>query len=149
MAHRVQHLAGIQLILISAQFLAGMAVNLFVRIPAAHPGANASNYFAGALAGIAWGLLHASALLQLHVFLGAVIWLLAIWVVVRVWRLGARSVVWAAVLGWTGLTGAGFNGASFINYGHNLSSFLMAAAMLLAAVSYVWLRDAAGTLSAP
>ncbi len=34
-----------------AQYLLGMAVNVFAVIPGAHPGGNASDYFGGAAAG--------------------------------------------------------------------------------------------------
>lgn len=35
------------------------------------------------------------------------------------------------------MIGAGFNGASFINYGHDFSSLLMSVGFLLALVSYL------------
>jgi hypothetical protein len=40
------------------------------------------------------------------------------------------------VLGFIGILAAGFNGASFLNYGQDFSSLLMAVGFLLAAISY-------------
>jgi hypothetical protein len=40
------------------------------------------------------------------------------------------------VLGWIGVFAAGFNGASFLNYGHDFSSLLMTIGFLLALISY-------------
>lgn len=36
------------------QYLLGMTVNVFVVLPAQHPGAKAANYFGGAASGIGW-----------------------------------------------------------------------------------------------
>lgn len=45
----------------------------------------------------------------------------------------------AAILAWVGLTGAAFNGGSFLDEGGmNISSFLMSVGMALTACSYVW-----------
>jgi len=40
--------------LVAVQYLLGMAVNVFVVIPAQHPGANADDYFGGAASGLGW-----------------------------------------------------------------------------------------------
>src|SRR5215469_6210335 len=49
----------ILLILLAAQFLVGMLVNLFVQVPAVHPGTNAPEYFSGVAQGVAWALFNA------------------------------------------------------------------------------------------
>ena len=38
--------------------------------------------------------------------------------------------------GWAGAVGAAFNGASFVIYGHEFSSFIMAIGFLLTGISY-------------
>lgn len=52
--------------------------------------------------------------------------------------IASRRRAWMiiSVLGFIGIGFAGFNGASFLNYGENVSSLLMSIGFLLAAVSY-------------
>ncbi|HEV2582634.1 MAG TPA: hypothetical protein VGT44_17380 [Ktedonobacteraceae bacterium] len=127
----------ITLILLAAQFLIGMLVNLFVTVPAVHPGRDAPEYFSGVAQGIFWALLNSPLYLLLHVVVGLVLFLLSI--VLLVMSIVARRAGWivASILGFIGIMGAGFNGASFMNYNHDFSSLLMAIGFLLAAVSYV------------
>jgi hypothetical protein len=53
------------------------------------------------------------------------------------WRAGSRTERAASVLGLLFIVGAGFNGTSFLNYGHAVSSFIMAAVWALATACYV------------
>ena len=124
------------LILLAAQFLIGMLVNLFVTVPASHPGANAPEYFSGVVQVVAWALFNAQWQLLVHVALGLLIFLLSI--VLLVLAIVSRRGAWItiSILGFIGIIGAGFNGASFMNYGHDFSSLLMAIGFLLAAISY-------------
>ena len=46
------------LLFLVVQFLLGMAVNLFVKIPTNHPGANPPEYFGGVVQSVTWALLH-------------------------------------------------------------------------------------------
>jgi len=52
--------------------------------------------------------------------------------------IASRQRVWivTSVLGLMGILGAGFNGASFLNYGHDFSSLIMSTGFLLAVISY-------------
>jgi hypothetical protein len=52
--------------------------------------------------------------------------------------IAARRMAWikVSVVGLLGIMAAGFNGASFMNYGHDFSSLLMSIGFLLAAVPY-------------
>ncbi len=47
-----------------------------------------------------------------------------------------RAWIVASALGFVGILAAGFNGASFLNYGHDFSSFLMALGFVLALCVY-------------
>ena len=126
----------IQLILLAAQFLIGMLVNLFVQVPAVHPGTNAPEYFSGVAQGVFWALFNAQWELLIHVVMGLLLFILSI--VLLVLAILSRQGRWitVSVLGFLGVIGAGFNGASFMNYGHDFSSLLMAIGFLLAAIPY-------------
>lgn len=126
------------LILLGAQLLIGMATNLWVVIPVTHPGARAANYFFGLLQGIPWALVHGNLLLQLHIAVGLVLWVFTTLLVIAAIRGHEGTFMTATIIGWVSITGAGFNGGSFLNYGHNVSSLLMTAGFVLAATCYVW-----------
>lgn len=125
------------LILLAAQFLVGMLVNLFVTVPAVHPGVGASNYFVGVVQGVIWALGNATLYLLLHVIFGLLLFLASI--VLLIVSIAARRRAWiiTSILGLLGIMAAGFNGASFMNYGQNLSSLLMSLGFLLAVIPYV------------
>ena len=136
-------LVGVLLAALGLQLLLGMWVNLWVVIPAAHPGADAASYFAGVLQVVGWAIAHGALMLQLHVALGLLLFAGAIAALVVAIRGGRRAWVWATVLGFNGVTGAAFNGASFLIFGQDFSSYLMTVAFVIAAASY-----AAGLLAA-
>lgn len=129
---------GWQLVLLLTQFLLGMMVNLWVTIPSVHPGAYAANYFVGLLQGIPWALGHSNLFLQLHISIGLALWLMAMMLVIGAVRLHDGASIGVTITGWMGISGAGFNGGSFLNYGHSVSSLLMAVGFALAAACYVW-----------
>lgn len=121
------------------QFLAGMLLNLFVTIPASHPGRNASNYFSGGLHGLIWALtVHGGWALSFHVYLAVLLILGSISLFIRAAIL--RNKKWS-IIGATSAIftiGAFFNGLSFINYNHNISSMIMATCWLIAVASLVF-----------
>lgn len=57
--------------------------------------------------------------------------------IVFTWRRGSRLVTATAVAGALFIIGAGFNGASFLNYGNNISSIIMAGLWALALACYL------------
>jgi hypothetical protein len=126
------------LVLLGAQFLIGVAVNLYVKIPASHPGANAQGYFSGVYQGVLWALQQSTFYLWLHVIIGLVLFLLSI--VLLIMSIVARRGGWiiTSIFGFIGISAAGFNGASFMNYNQDFSSLLMSVGFLLAAVFYVF-----------
>jgi hypothetical protein len=137
------------LITLLVQLLVGMYVNLFVTIPDDHPGAQPTEYFGGAIQSVSWALTQGPLALVIHVVLGIVLLLGAIGLIVRAIPLHRRSVTVLAVLGLLSIVGAGFNGASFLNYNEDVSSMLMAIFFALAALCYVVLLDRlAGSIEA-
>ena len=124
-------------IVLVAQFLLGMVVNLFVTIPPHHPGAGASNYFAGVTTGMRWAVLHSPLWLTAHAVLGLVLAIAAIISVATAFRSASRAAIVTSIAGALAIIGAGFNGASFLNYGKNVSSMIMAGLFAVALCSYL------------
>ena len=119
------------------QFLLGMVTNLFVKIPDEHPGAHAHEYFSGVVAAIGWALPHGPGWVAAHVMLGLLLVVGAVAGLITTRRSGLRAHTVLSALGAFAIVGAGFNGASFVNYGADLSSLLMAALWAIALTSYV------------
>lgn len=109
-ALRPRPVAAVALLFLAIQFLAGMVVNLYVQIPAAHPGAQAPEYFSGVARGIGWALVHGAVALRVHVALGLLLMLSALAVLGLAIRLRQRAWIIASVLGLMGVLAAGFKG---------------------------------------
>jgi hypothetical protein len=124
-------------LLLLAQYLLGMVVNLYVTIPAHHPGAGAGDYFGGVASGLAWVLPSGPVWLAAHAALGLALVLAAVANAVLSLRSGRRGHVLTSWLGALTIVGAGFNGASFLSYGHAFSSMIMAGLWAVALGSYL------------
>jgi hypothetical protein len=124
------------LVFLIAQFLLGMAVNLFVTIPTDHPGSNPPEYFGGVVQSVAWAVLHGHVLLQIHAVLGLLLVLNALGLLVAAIRIRAGDLIVVTSLGLFGVLAAGFNGGSFLNYNQDFSSMIMATFFAWAVVSY-------------
>jgi hypothetical protein len=118
------------------QFLLGMGVNLFVTIAPNHPGANPSEFFSGAARSVAWAVSQSPVVLILHAILGILLVINSIVVLVGAFRFPSTALRVLAALGAVGIIGAAFNGASFLNYNHDVNSYLMSVGFALAAVVY-------------
>jgi uncharacterized membrane protein YoaK (UPF0700 family) len=114
----------------------GMVVNLYVTVPAHHPGPHSTNYFAGSLHSVAWAIAHGAAMLALHATLGLALVVFAVVTAVHALRSARRAIATWSVLAWLFVIGAGFNGASFLDFAHNLNSLLMALLALAAIGCY-------------
>lgn len=124
-------------LLLLVQFLLGMAVNVGVVLPAHHPGSGASNYFSGVASGLGWVISAGPAWVAAHAAFGLALIAAALAAIALAWRSGSRTERTLSVLGLLFVIGAGFNGASFLNYGKAVSSFLMAALWAFGTACYV------------
>ncbi len=124
-------------LLLLIQYLLGMAVNLYVTIPGRHPGAGASNYLSGLASGLAWVIPDGPAWAAAHAAFGLALVLAAFAGIVLSRRQARRVATGASVLGALAILGAGFNGMSFLNYGHDFSSMIMAGLWALALACYL------------
>jgi hypothetical protein len=124
------------LLLVLVQAGIGMVVNLYVVVPASHPGARPSNYFAGSFHSVVWAIAHGALALAIHAALGLVLALLVIGVAVRAFADTRWPVrVWSVIAGLL-VIGAGFNGASFLDFNKASSSLIMASLAYAAAACY-------------
>lgn len=124
-------------LLLLAQYLLGMVVNLYVTFPAHHPGAGASNYFAGIASGLGWLIPDGPGWAAAHAALGLALVAAALASLAISVRGTGRLHVITSVLGALAIIGAGFNGLSFLNYGKSFSSMIMAALWAVALACYV------------
>lgn len=125
------------LLLLAAQFLIGMLVNLYVTTIPAHPGQSAPEYFSGVVQAVAWALVHAPFFLLIHAVVGLLIFLGAL--VILGLAIASRRRAWiiSSIFGLLGIVAAGFNGASFMNYGEPFSSLFMSMGFLMAVIAYM------------
>jgi hypothetical protein len=125
------------LIVLVAQFLLGMAVNLFVVIPRQHPGANPPEYFGGVVSSVTWAILQQGQFwLVVHASLGLILVLVGAGLLARAIRSGNRARIIVASVGALAILAAGFNGGSYLNYHEDFSSMLMASFFAIAVVAY-------------
>jgi hypothetical protein len=113
------------LLLVLVQAGIGMVVNLYVTIPAHHLGAHPSNYFSGSFHSVMWSIGHGAIALAVHASLGLALVVLTLSVAIRSFTVGRRSVSVTATLASLLVIGAGFNGASFLDFDNNISSLIM------------------------
>lgn len=124
------------LVLVLVQAGIGMDVNLFVTIPARHPGARPSSYLGGSFHGVVWSIAHGAIALAIHAALGLALAVLVISVAGYGLRLRDRAIAAWSVLAGLLVIGAGFNGASFLDFNDNISSLIMALLALGAVACY-------------
>ncbi len=113
-------------VLVLVQAGIGMGVNLYVTVPSHHPGAHPSDYLSGSFHSVVWAISHGALALAVHAALGLALALMVIGVAVRAVRLRQGMVTALSVLGGLLVIGAGFNGASFLDFNNDVSSLIMA-----------------------
>jgi hypothetical protein len=124
-------------LLLLIQYLLGMVVNVYIVLPARHPGASAANYFSGSAAGLGWLISSGPAWAAAHAAFGLALVVAAFAAIALTWRTGSGAGRTTAVLGALAIIGAGFNGLSFITYGKDFSSMIMAGLWALALACYL------------
>lgn len=104
----------------------GIVVNLYAKIPATHPGAKPGNYFSGSLRSVGWAIGEGPLSLAVHAALGLAFVLFAAHAIRRVLVVRDGLLTSLCVLAAALAIGAGFNGASFLDFAHASSSLIMA-----------------------
>ncbi|MGH2928029.1 MAG: hypothetical protein ACRDL8_07500 [Solirubrobacteraceae bacterium] len=118
------------------QYAVGILVNLFAAVPLHHPGHDSANYFGGVVAVIPWAIGGGGAL-AVHAALGLLLVLDGAFIFIRALTLRRRALGWLTGLGVLFVLGAGFNGASFLEYNHDQSSLVMGWLFALALLCYI------------
>jgi hypothetical protein len=136
LVHRTEFALVIALL---AQYLLGMVVNLFVKIPESHPGAKPPEYFSGVVQSLGWVVTHGGGLwLTLHAGLGLLLVLGSLAALILSIGSHDRAAVTTTAVGFVCLLGAAFNGGSFLNYGEDFSSMIMATLFAIGMGSYAF-----------
>jgi hypothetical protein len=123
--------------MLALQFILGMILNLFVNLPSKHPG-QSGNYFVRSAHSFGWAItLGGGIALFLHVLVA--IGLLVGSIAFTVLAIKKRDTfwVWVSTVALLGILAAFSNGLSFLDFNHNLNSFIMAMGYILATISYV------------
>jgi hypothetical protein len=125
------------LLLLSLQFVLGMVTNLYVAVPTHHPGSQAAEYFGGVVAGVAWSITQGAWALRIHALLGLLIIITSFAFVAA--AVSSRHKAWivCSIIALLFTMAAGFNGASFLNYGEDFSSLFMSLGFAVALVTLV------------
>lgn len=132
----VRRAAFVTLVLLLLQFGLGMAANLYVTIPARHPGGHGGEYLGRSVESVGWALGHGAPTLAAHAALGFLLVLAALGLLAQAMRLRHPGVLAASLVGLAAIVGAGFSGASFLDYGKDVSSLIMALLFALAVFCY-------------
>ena len=123
------------LLLLSLQFVLGVVTNLYVAIPTHHPGSQAAEYFGGVVAGVVWSISQGAWALRIHALLGLLIILVGFALVGKAISTRRRLWIVCSIIAVLFTMAAGFNGASFLNYGEDFSSLFMSLGFAIALVT--------------
>jgi hypothetical protein len=126
------------LVMLGIQFVLGMIINLFVKLPNTHPGTT-GNFGSRAVHGFIWAISNGAGIaLLLHIVVAIGLLLGSLALVIR--AAVARSQAWLAVsiIGALGIITALTNGLAFIGYNSDATSFVMAMGFLTAALAYAF-----------
>lgn len=131
------HAVGV-LILLGVQFLAGTILNLFVQLPASHPGTTGGGYFGRSWASLLWALSDGGGWpLVVHASLAVILFLVTLALFVRTLVRRERGWRWGTGVAWFFTLGALFNGLSFTDYGEDANSMIMASCWLVVVIALV------------
>src|SRR5665213_2027922 len=123
----------------SLQFLLGMLLNLFVTLPKTHPGSSGKEYISSSSHGLVWALSGAGGWqLTIHAVLALLLVVGSLPLVISSVASKSKNWIWASSIAAFFTIGAFFNGLSFIDYNHDVSSMIMAICWLIAVGSLVY-----------
>jgi hypothetical protein len=100
------------------------------------------DYFTGAVSGLAWVISDGPGWAAAHAAFGLALAVAALASIALARRRDGPLALVLSVLGALAIVGAGFNGTSFLDYGHAFSSLIMAGLWAVALACYfggVWL----------
>jgi hypothetical protein len=121
------------LVAFGVQFALGMLLNLFVELPKTHPGSTGDEYFSRSFTSLGWALSGgAGPALLIHAWLALVLALGTLALFVRCLAGRVRGWRWLTGIAALFTVGAFFNGMSFVDYGEDFSSAIMAGCWLIA-----------------
>jgi hypothetical protein len=124
------------LMLVLVQSAIGIVVNLYASIPADHAGSAGGDYFTRSFHSVVWSIAHGALSLEIHAALGIALVLVALHAIRRASALQDGLVIALCVLAAALAIGAGFNGASFLDFGKDVSSLIMALLAFASVGSY-------------
>jgi hypothetical protein len=133
---RLRRIALGAVLLVLVQAGIGMVVNLNVTNPSHHPGAHPSNYLGGSFRSVVWSIGHGAVALAIHAALGLALVFIVIGTAIYALRVHRRAISAWAIVAALLVIGAGFNGASFLDFNDNASSLIMALLALAAVGCY-------------
>lgn len=125
------------LVLLALQFVFGMIANLFVTIPASHPGSSGSDYLSQSASSLGWALSNSGGVIEAHAGFALLIVIGMIALFIRTLPTHKKSLIWLSLVAALAAIGAFMNGLSFVDYGHDFSSLIMALCWLVAVLSLV------------
>jgi quinol-cytochrome oxidoreductase complex cytochrome b subunit len=113
----LRRLVGVILALLLIQFLLGMILNLYVKLPKVHPGTESTSFLQRIVEGLGWAITSGDLALAAHSALGMLILLISLCLLGL--AIAARRAAWLvlAVVGVGAIVGAGLNGNGFLNQG--------------------------------
>ena len=122
---RIRQLSFVVVVLVIAEYLMGMYVNIYVTVPAADHGK-----------GLGGAMANGPAMITAHAVFGMLLALGAIGVLVRAILARRPAVITASAIGLLALAGAVGSGASFTSSGHEGDSMVMAVLTGVALICY-------------
>lgn len=122
---------------LALQFILGMILNMFVSLPAKHPG-QSGNYFVRSGHSFGWAItLGGGVTLFLHVIIAIGLLLGSAAFIVRAAKAHSKLWLWVSSIGFVGIITAFSHGLAFLDFNNDVDSFIMAMGYIVATIAYV------------
>lgn len=136
---QLRRFAIILLWIYAAEFVLGMTLNLFVTLPDSHAGTSGSGYYSQSGASLLWALEGGGGwVLFFHALVALLLLVASLVLFIRSFRSATRSWRWLSGVTFIFTFGALTNGLSFLDYGLDRSSAIMAGCWLVAIGALVY-----------